>query len=147
MHPLAPERLYEAAGQGIARSDDRGETWERVDQGLDRHYAWAEAIDPADPDLWYVAVSRGPSAAHGNGDGQSQLLRSRGDSWEAVDGWGDSAELRRMPYALVTLPDQPDRLLAGLRGGTLLITDDAAESWSRLPVGLPDLIGLAAGPV
>ena len=29
-----------------------------------------------------------------------------------------------MPYALVTLPDQPGRLLAGLRGGTLLITDD-----------------------
>jgi photosystem II stability/assembly factor-like uncharacterized protein len=145
-HPLAPERLYQAAGQGIARSDDRGETWERLAQGLDRHYAWAEAIDPADPNLWYVAVSRSPSAAHGNGDGQSRLLRSRGDGWEAVDGWGDSAELRRMTYALVTLSDQPGRLLAGLRGGTLLITDDAAESWSRLPVRLPDVIDLAAAP-
>ena len=145
-HPLAPERLYEAAGQGIARSDDRGDTWERLDQGLDRHYAWAEAIDPADPDLWYVAVSRSPSAAHGNGDGQARLLRSRGNGWEAVNGWGDSAELRRMPYALITLADQPDRLLAGLRGGTLLMTDDAAESWSRLPVRLPDLIALAAAP-
>jgi hypothetical protein len=51
-----------------------------------------------------------------------------------------------MPYALVTLPDQPGRLLAGLRGGTLLITEDAAESWSRLPVGLPDLIDLAVAP-
>ena len=145
-HPLAPERLYEAAGQGIARSEDRGETWERLAQGLDRHYAWAEAIDPADPNLWYVAVSRSPSAAHGNGDGQARLLRSRGNGWEAVHGWGDSAELRRMPYALVTLPNQPGRLLAGLRGGTLLITDDAAESWSRLPVRLPDLIDLAAAP-
>jgi photosystem II stability/assembly factor-like uncharacterized protein len=145
-HPLAPERLYEAAGQGIARSGDRGETWERLGQGLDRHYAWAEAIDPGDPDLWYVAVSRSPSAAHGNGDGQARLLRSRGNGWEAVDGWGDTAELRRMPYALLTLPDQPGRLLAGLRGGTLLVTDDAAESWSRLPVRLPDLIDLAVAP-
>ena len=25
-HPLAPDRLYEAAGQGIARSEDRGES-------------------------------------------------------------------------------------------------------------------------
>jgi photosystem II stability/assembly factor-like uncharacterized protein len=143
-HPLAPERLYEAAGQGIARSDDLGETWERLDRGLDRHYAWAEAIDPADPDLWYVAVSRAPSAAHANGDGQSRLLRSRGGGWEAADGWGDAPELRRMPYALVTLPDQPGRLLAGLRGGTLLITEDAGDTWSQLPVRLPDLIDLAA---
>ena len=145
-HPLAPERLYEAAGQGIARSDDRGDTWQRLDAGLDRHYAWAQAIDPADPDLWYVAVSRGPSAAHGGGDGQARLLRSRGNGWEAVDAWGDSAEVRRMPYALVTLPDQPGRLLVGLRGGTLLITDDAGETWSRLAVQLPDVIELVAAP-
>jgi hypothetical protein len=26
-HPLAPERLYEAAGQGTARSDDFGQSW------------------------------------------------------------------------------------------------------------------------
>lgn len=143
-HPLAPERLYEAAGQGIARSDDRGDTWKRLGVGLDRHYAWAQAIDGADPDLWYVAVSRSPVAAHGAGDGQARLLRSRGNGWEAVDGWGDSAELRRMPYALVTLPDQPGRLLVGLRGGTLLITEDAGETWSQLSVRLPDVIDLAA---
>ncbi len=125
-HPLAPERLYEAAGQGVARSDDWG--------------------DPADPDLWYVAVSRSPSAAHGGGDGQARLLRQRGNGWEAVDRWGDSAELRRMPYALVTLPDQPGRLLVGLRGGTLLVSDDAGETWSRLAVRLPDVIELAAAP-
>jgi len=29
-HPLAPDRLYEVAGQGIARSDDRGENWTRT---------------------------------------------------------------------------------------------------------------------
>jgi hypothetical protein len=143
-HPLAPERLYEAAGQGIARSEDCGDTRARLAEGLDRHYAWAQAIDPADPDLWYVAVSRSPSAAHGGGDGQARLLRSRRNGWETVDGWGDSADLRRMPYALVTLADQPGRQLAGLRGGTLLITDDAGESWARLPVTLPDVIDLAA---
>lgn len=26
-HPLAPDRIYEAAGQGIARSEDRGDSW------------------------------------------------------------------------------------------------------------------------
>jgi hypothetical protein len=143
-HPLAPERVYEAAGQGVARSEDRGESWNRFERGLDRHYAWAQALDPADPDLWYVAVSRSPFDAHGDGDGHAHLWRSRGDGWTAIDTWGDSPELRRMPYALVALPAQPNRLLVGLRGGTLLLTDDAGESWSRLSLELPDVIGLAA---
>src|SRR5260370_39622577 len=75
-HPLAPERLYEAAGQGIARSDDRGDTWERLREGLDRPYAWAQAIDPAYPHLWHVAVTPTPAAGHGGGVGQPPWLRS-----------------------------------------------------------------------
>jgi photosystem II stability/assembly factor-like uncharacterized protein len=145
-HPLAPDRLYEVAGQGIARSEDRGETWARYEHGLDRHYAWAQAIDPQDPDLWYVSVSRSPFAAHGNGDGQSRLWRSQGDGWHAIDNWGDSPEHRRMPYALLTFADQANRLLVGLRGGLLLMTDDRGESWSEFPVRLSGLIDLATVP-
>jgi photosystem II stability/assembly factor-like uncharacterized protein len=143
MHPLAPARLYEAAGQGVARSDDRGDTWRRFEHGLDRQYAWAQAVDPADPELWYVAVSRSPFAAHGDGDGQAHLWRSRGDGWSAIDDWGSAAELRRMPYVLATLPAQPDRLMVGLRGGTLMLTDDAGDSWTHCSLGMPDLIDLA----
>jgi photosystem II stability/assembly factor-like uncharacterized protein len=142
-HPLAPSRLYEAAGQGIARSDDLGDTWRRAEQGLDRHYAWAQAVDPADPDLWYVAVSRSPFAAHGSGDGQAHLFRSRGNGFHPVDSWGESSELRRMPYALATLPGRPEHLLVALRGGILQLTRDAGESWSTLPVRLPGAIDLA----
>lgn len=143
-HPLAPDRLYEAAGQGIARSENLGDSWSRPEDGLDRHYAWAEAIDPADPDLWYVSVSRGPFAAHGGGDGHAHLWRSRGNGWMAVDTWGDSAQLRRMPYALATVPGQPGTLLAGLRGGTLMHSDDAGDSWSRVDAELDDVIAIQA---
>jgi photosystem II stability/assembly factor-like uncharacterized protein len=142
-HPLAPERLYEVAGGGVARSEDLGESWRRLDDGLDRHYAWAQALDPADPDLWYVAVSRSPFAAHGGGDAQAHLFRSRGDGFDPIDTWGDVPELRRMPYALSTVPGAPEHLLAALRGGTLLLTRDAGESWSRLPIRLPDAIDVA----
>ena len=145
-HPLAPDRVYEAAGQGIARSEDRGETWLRFEHALDRHYAWTQAIDPADPDLWYVAISRSPLAAHGSGDGQARLIRSRGNGWTPVDTWGEDPELRRMPYALTAPPGQPGRLLVGLRGGTLLVTGDAGESWSRLALELPDVIAISGAP-
>jgi photosystem II stability/assembly factor-like uncharacterized protein len=143
-HPLAPDRVYEAAGQGIALSEDRGSTWSRFDEGLDRRYAWAAAIDPADPGLWYVAVSSGPFAAHGRGDGEARIVRSSGNGWRAVAEWGDAPELRRMPYALATLPGVPGALVAGLRGGVLMLTEDAGETWSRLQVELPDVVDLAA---
>jgi photosystem II stability/assembly factor-like uncharacterized protein len=143
-HPLAPERVYEAAGQGIAVSEDRGTSWKALEAGLDRRYAWAAALDPDDPDLWYVAVSRSPFAAHGDGDGEARLVRSSGDGWVAVDEWGDAPELRRMPYALTALPGRPGALLAGLRGGTLLLTEDRGESWTRLAAELPDVVDMAA---
>jgi len=145
-HPLAPERVYEAAGQGIAVSEDRGTSWTAVEAGLDRRYAWAAAVDPSDPDLWYVAVSSSPFAAHGDGDGEARLVRSSGDGWVAVDDWGEAPELRRMPYALTTLPGRPEALLAGLRGGTLLLTEDRGESWTRLGAELPDVVDMAAAP-
>lgn len=129
----------------MARSEDLGESWLRLDGGLDRHYAWVQALDPTDPDLWYVAVSRSPLAAHGSGDGQARLFRCRGDGFVPIDTWADTPELRRMPYSLVTFPGQPGHLLVALRGGRLLLTRDAGESWSQLSVRLDDAIELALG--
>lgn len=145
-HPLAPDRIYEVAGQGVARSEDRGDTWTRFEDALDRHYAWAEAVDPEDPDLWYVSVSRSPFAAHGQGDGQAHLWRSRGDGWAQIDSWGGAPELRRMPYALNPLPGRAHALLVGLRGGIFLLTEDAGETWTRVDMSVPDVIdfGLAS---
>ena len=145
-HPLAPQRVYEAAGDGIALSDDGGSTWELIGRDLDRHYAWAATVDAFDPGLWYVVLSRSPFAAHGSGDGQARVVRLREGRWEPAGAWGESEELRRMPYALATPPDGPGAVVAGLRGGTLLLSRDAAVSWERLPVVLPDVIDLAAAP-
>lgn len=147
-HPLAPDRVYEIAGQGIAVSEDRGESWHRDEEGLDRHYAWVGAIDPDDPDLWYASISRSPYAAHGRGDGQARLLRreENGGGWTPIDGWGDGAPLRRMPYAITTLPGRHGALLVGLRGGTMLLTRDAGDTWVRLALELSDVVDMAATP-
>src|SRR5918994_127422 len=51
-HPEAEGRAYEAAGGGAAWSSDAGETWRGGGEGRDRHYTWALAVDPYEPDPW-----------------------------------------------------------------------------------------------
>ena len=53
-------RAYEAGGGGAAWSEDGGATWRPADEGRDRHYTWSVAVDPVDPELWFVSASTGP---------------------------------------------------------------------------------------
>ena len=98
-HQREPGRAYEAGGGGAAWSEDAGNTWTPADDGRDRHYTWSVAVDPEDPDLWYVSASSGPFAAHGRGDPQAKVFRRRDGTWEALAG-GLPDPLSAMPYAL-----------------------------------------------
>ena len=150
-HPTAAGRVYEAAGGGVSLSSDAGDSWMPVDGGMDRHYVWGLAVDPADPDLWYVSASYGPRQAHGNhGDAQGVIYRKRGDApWQPLGdaGGGNGHGLPRpapfMPYALLTLRDRPNALVAGLQNGELLLSGDAGDTWQRLDVKLPALLSLS----
>jgi hypothetical protein len=146
-HPAAPDRVYEAAGGGVAISEDAGRTWRPVDEGMDRHYTWGIAVDAADPDLWYVSASFGARTAHRrDGDAQAILFRKRGDAqWQALGGeeTGLAHPLPFMPYALVAPRGRPNALIAGMQNGDLFVTEDAGASWRHVPTGLDSLLALS----
>ena len=162
-HPRDHDRVYEAAGGGVAFSRDRGATWSPADAGMDRHYAWGLAVDPADPNLWYVSASFGAHLAHSQKrHSQGVLFRMRGTGlWEplgtpdgaatSTDGPGAPLQMPNvdMPYTLLTLPDRPNTLVVGLRSGTLLVSDDAGDSFHSIPLDrpIPGLLALSAAPV
>jgi photosystem II stability/assembly factor-like uncharacterized protein len=140
-HPRVPGRAYEAGGGGAAFSVDAGETWSPADEGRDRDYTWALAVDPDDPDLWYVSASTGPFAAHGRGEPQAHVYRRRGDEpWTALGG-GLPEPLPAMPYALVAADG---RLFAGLADGQLWESRDRGDAWSRCVVTGDAVEGLYA---
>jgi photosystem II stability/assembly factor-like uncharacterized protein len=125
-HPRLGDRAYEAGGGGAAYSEDAGESWRPADEGRDRHYAWSVAVDPEDPDLWYVSASTGPYAAHGGGDPQARIFRRSADEpWRALAG-GLPEPLPAMPYALVS---GGGRLFAGLADGQIWESRDRGDSW------------------
>jgi photosystem II stability/assembly factor-like uncharacterized protein len=128
-HPAVPGRAYEAGGGGAAWSRDGGETWTPADEGRDRHYTWAVAVDPADPDCWFVSASPGPFNAHRAGEAQALVYRWRGEGpWEPLDG-GLPQPLDAMPYSFAVADD---RLFAGLSDGRLYESRDRGDTWTEL---------------
>jgi photosystem II stability/assembly factor-like uncharacterized protein len=126
-HPRVAGRAYEAGGGGAAWSEDGGDTWHAADEGRDRHYTWAVAVDPDDPELWYVSASTGPYAAHGGRDPQALIYRRRDGEWTALDG-GLPERLPAMPYALVAFEGG---LVTGFADGQLWGSNDRGDTWER----------------
>lgn len=124
--------VYEGGGSGAgaAASQDGGRTWSQNRQGMDAHYGWAVAADPARPEVWYCATAPGPLKAHGGGDAEACIYRSSGGAaWEKIAG-----PLASMPYGLITDPAAPGTLIAGLHDGTLMESADHGDTWETLPV-------------
>jgi photosystem II stability/assembly factor-like uncharacterized protein len=144
-HPQVEGRAYEAGGGGAAWSEDSGETWNPADEGRDRHYTWSVAVDPDDPELWYVSASTGPYAAHGRGNPQARIYRRDGNSWRVLGG-GLPDPFPAMPYALVATEGH---LLAGLADGQLWESGDRGDTWRRAELrgdSLARLVALAHAP-
>lgn len=86
-HRLAPDRVYAAAGDGYAESDDGGDSWQYPQKGLDHTYCWNVAIAPDDPDAMVLASASGAGAAHSPPDATSYIYRRTADGWEqSMDG-------------------------------------------------------------
>jgi photosystem II stability/assembly factor-like uncharacterized protein len=139
-HPRAEGRAYEAGGGGSAWSDDAGQTWRPADEGRDRNYTWAVAVDPDDPELWYVSASTGPFAAHGGRDPQAKIYGRRDGEWRQLAG-GLPDPIPAMPYALVATDG---RLFAGLSDGQLWESRDRGESWRACEPRGDSLTGVRA---
>jgi photosystem II stability/assembly factor-like uncharacterized protein len=89
LHPARPERLWQQNHFGVYRSDDRGDTWKRLDgNGLPSGFGFTLMLDPGDPDTALVIPEKSPEH-HYTPDGRLGVYRTRdaGESWElAADG-------------------------------------------------------------
>ncbi len=136
---------YEAGGTGAGASFSRdgGRTWKQPGDGLDRHYGWACAADPARPEVWYVSAS--PTfawshpfqpPAHVDGHADAYVFRSAGGApWEKLQG-GLPQPLDYMAYGLFTDPAAPGHVYAGLSNGDVWHSANYGDAWEKLPFSL-----------
>ncbi|MBV8733151.1 MAG: hypothetical protein JO120_00060 [Solirubrobacterales bacterium] len=134
-HLRSEGRVYEAAGDGAASSRDGGVSWEAADAGRDLRYCWALAVDPGDPERWYVSAASGPGAAHSAGRARGRLYRWSSGAWSRLALPGEA-----MPYALAAGDGE---LLAGMADGRVLHSADRGDSWADTGVQTGSILAMA----
>ena len=129
--PGAPERAFCGTFEdGLRRSEDGGETWERVSPDVIESDAVTSAtVSPRDPDEVWVGTE--PSAVYRSTDG--------GDSWERKEGLTDLPSSSQWSFPprpsthhvrwIEVDPADPDHLYVGIEAGALVQTHDAGETW------------------
>ena len=138
-----PGTVYVATARAPYRTDDEGDHWEIINDGLDRRYTLHIAADPEDADLVLVTVSENA----GRKAPQFYRSTSGGRSWTLVEALGHGENAEDMVVAFDWDPETPGMVYAGTDGGKLFCSRDRGETWEQLPVSLPSVAvgALSAG--
>lgn len=135
-HPLAPGRVYAAAGDGYFESDDAGESWSRLVDGLRHRYLVGIAVDPGDPTTVVVSAASGPFVAYSPRRAEAYVYRktARRQFEPAMEGLPDGQGT--IASRLATNPDEPGVIFAANNHG-LFQSADAGQTWRALEIPWP----------
>jgi hypothetical protein len=136
-HPLAPGRIYSAAGDGYFESTDAGESWRSPEDGLKHLYLVGVAADPADPDTVIVSAAAGPGPAYSPRRAEAYVYRKTWlKRWEpAMSGLPGAKGTAVSRFA--THAGEPGVIYAANNIG-LFRSDDAGRSWKGLDIPWPE---------
>jgi photosystem II stability/assembly factor-like uncharacterized protein len=149
-HPGKPDRLYLQNHGGVYRSDDGGDTWNDIADGLPSEFGFAMVVHPHDPDTVFV-FPISDAGARWPVDGKARVWRSQdaGESWEPL-GEGtlpDDYYVAVMRDAMCTDTHEPVGLYFGGRNGAVWASADEGQTWREVVRDLPDVLMVRAAVV
>ena len=139
--PLRPERLFMQFHGGVYRSDDAGETWSSIAEGLPSDFGFPMVLDPADPDCAYV-IPLVADMDRTTPDGRVRVYETRdaGASWiERTEGLPqEDAYLTILRQAFARSGSGATmELYFGATSGDVFGSTDAGASWFTAATNLP----------
>lgn len=145
-HPARPERLYLQNHGGVYRSDDEGETWTSIAEGLPTDFGFAMVVHPHEPDTIYTfPIGGGESRCPPGGRARVWRSRDAGGSWEELDrGLPDAFYVDVMRDAMCVDDHDPAGVYVGARNGTVWASRDAGGTWRRIVENIPDVLVVRA---
>ena len=142
MSPTDNDRLYQQNHVGMHRSDDMGQTWTEITEGLPTEFGFAAAVRPHDRDTFYV-VPLDPGHGRCMPDGKAAVWRTRdsGSSWQRLDRGlpQEDAHVGVLREGMaIDAYDQPG-LYFGTSTGQLFASADEGDSWTEIASYLPGI--------
>jgi photosystem II stability/assembly factor-like uncharacterized protein len=145
VHPKQPDRLWQQNHCGVYRSDDRGESWERLDgNGLPTSFGFPLALDPEDPDVAYV-IPEQSQEHHFSAEGRLGVYRTGdgGASWElASNGLPERAWVAVLREGLAY---DDEGLYFGTQNGSIWTSPRGGGQWVEAVRDLPPILSVEAG--
>jgi photosystem II stability/assembly factor-like uncharacterized protein len=142
-----PERMYLQNHWGLYRTDDRGENWVDIANGVPSDFGFPMAIHPADPDCaWIVPLESDEFRCTPEGKLRVYRTRDAGASWQAMTAGLPQEEAYEtvLRDAMGVDPLPSTGVYFGTRTGKLYASADEGESWQQLHDGLPPVVSVRA---
>lgn len=147
LHPARPDRLYQQNHCGVYRSDDRGQSWTEISEGLPSEFGYALALDPHDPDVAYV-IPEESSHMRTTVDGRLRVFRTRdaGATWEPLTRGLPQAHayVSILREAMTSDALDPCGVYFGTSSGHLFASHDRGDSWRLIAGFLPRVLSVTA---
>ena len=137
-----PQRLYRQEHQGVFRSDNGGDSWERTEKGLPSAFGFPLVQDAQTRSLFVVPLESDENRLPVDGAFRVYRSKNRGDTWhESGSGHPESATFTTVLRGAMDT-DQQSGIYLGTTAGKLVITADAGDTWTSLPWTLPRILSV-----
>src|SRR3954467_9253224 len=138
--PVDPDRMYQQNHVGMHRSDDAGQSWTEITEGLPTEFGFAAATHPHDRDTFYV-VPLDPGHGRTMPEGEAAVWRTRGagSSWQRLDRGlpQEDAHLGVLREGMAIDAYDSPGLYFGTSTGQIFASTDNGDSWRELVSYLP----------
>jgi hypothetical protein len=142
-----PDRLYLQGHWGTYRTDDGGDHWQEITEGLPSSFGLALATHPRDADTAYVVPLKG-GEFRTPPDAKLRVYRTRdaGKSWQPLSKGLPQEEAYMGVYRDNLCSDTlaPAGLYLGTNTGQLYVSSDEGESWRLITGNLPPITSVQA---
>ena len=145
-----PDRLYLQNHWGLYRSDDGGENWKDIANGVPSDFGFAMAIHPVDPDcVWIVPLESDQFRCTPEGKLRVYRTRNGGKRWDAMTKGLPQKKAYETVVRDAMAADSldPAGVYFGTRSGKIFGSTSEGKRWSTLLEGLPPVVCVKAARV